>query len=87
MAKALEERESSRNQQNQQDHACNGQRLARRRRRQLGRPLDPRVLMPRVLLDRLDLLVALSLRKVMLLSAGLRLLRVRLLKIVLCAHH
>jgi hypothetical protein len=43
--------------------------------------------MPRVLLDRLDLLVALSLRKVMLLSAGLRLLRVRLLKIVLCAHH
>ena len=88
MAQAFQQGEASGDQQYQQGHADHQQRLARRRRRKLGRALNAGMLMLGVLLDRLDLLVALSLRSDAMLGASRRSAPadLRLSDFVLCTH-
>jgi hypothetical protein len=77
MVQTLEDGEAAGDQQYEQSYAGDRQGFARRRGRQLGRTLNAGMLMLGVLLDRLDLLVALGLRNVprMLRIAGLGLLQ------------
>jgi hypothetical protein len=88
VAQTLEQSVAPGDQQDEQDYGDHPQRLARRRRRKLGRALNAWMLMSGVLLDGLDLLIALGLRTM----HSARHFRVRGLfglrisKFVLCTH-